>query len=229
MIKLLIYMLGGKLEESFPDPASNDYKNQLIGFVGNQESSDSSHGIIKSCYSLLSILDTKATALLTFNAIIFATFSLGIFSDTPLSNSEQNSELSGLGLWLSVWGIIFAFSAIIACHTIIYVFWARTKSTQREADQDVLDAIYIVLKRTVRYRKAFMLSLYALVLLAANEFQKIASNNHFQPIHFSGYSFEILLNILFSIMFLFVVCGGRRRNRRFIWKNGQAEIRSRNN
>ncbi|MET8680615.1 hypothetical protein ABZW18_24275 [Streptomyces sp. NPDC004647] len=110
------------------------------------------HGYLYSC---LSILDSKAQALLTYVGILMAaaSISLSIFS----------REVST--------GSVLVFSALASsciaaglCLTVIWVHWTDTSDLER-SDELFLTLLAIRNRRTIGYRIAWMVAQLATVLL----------------------------------------------------------------
>ncbi|KAB2884603.1 MAG: hypothetical protein F9K38_03985 [Pseudorhodoplanes sp.] len=103
---------------------------------------------VRSLYQLLNIIDGKASALLSFNALLLAAISIW------LGYVPQNY----LHLFLDL-----AFLALLAsCFLLLRIIWLHWSRPKETAKLDVLRKV-----RTARYRFSWVLSMIAVVVVSA--------------------------------------------------------------
>jgi hypothetical protein len=79
-----------------------------------------------------------------------------------------------VGSWpglLLVFGLLAAVLSAVYCHSAIYVYWTRHRGGN-VTNYDLLQVIQVVVRRTIRYRKAFSFSLISVSFLLLFEISR---------------------------------------------------------
>ena len=115
-------------------------------------------------YNSLSILDTKTDTLVAFNALLFAICSLLI------SPTFGESALAGpgyLALASIILSTVFTFVSAILLLNVIWVHWSPTTDLIQTACH-IDNLLRIRNERTIRFRLAWWLTLFAMLLLGVH-------------------------------------------------------------
>tara|TARA_R110002033_G_C3800427_1_gene231205 strand:+ start:211 stop:684 length:474 start_codon:yes stop_codon:yes gene_type:complete len=142
------------LYENLPkgDQALREHLDALFAARESRENTDA----FDHLYECLSILDQKASSLLTFNAMILVVFTIG-FNPSLVSQTWAN-----VFLFL---GIVLVNISAILLLTIVWVTWSATQIYKNERTH-ALKLLRVRRDRTIRYRISWYFSITSLGAMA---------------------------------------------------------------
>jgi hypothetical protein len=136
---------------------------QKLRFL-SQKKSAPEIDILERAYSILTILDSKASALMTVNAFLAAFPALSI--------ERYRAAHDRWGLWLSLLLIIALVISALLCFAVVRIQWRWLQhidpgAGDRFCDQEIEELVNAILARTARYRWAWRTTLVCVLGMIA--------------------------------------------------------------
>lgn len=143
----------------------------LYGKMNSSDDRTAQRSLFEHMYYNLDILDSKTSTLLQFNAILIAVYGF-ILPTEEISGAKFISSFHAIG-------VASALLAIILSLRVIWVHWSGVEDLEDE-EQHILKLISVRNTRTIRYRRAWALSMIS-VLVLISELTLEYTSSSYQP------------------------------------------------
>ena len=153
-------MLRFKLYSELPSQPA-ELKSHVAA-LGKMAGAEQHAKLFDHLYGCLSILDAKSASLLTFDGVVIAVFAVFMAGEMPMLS------------WIVV--DVGMVAILTSCFFLLSVVWIHWSTTDHLTDfeQHALTLLQVRRARTIKYRLAWYLSVFALVMLVVHLVLRLA-------------------------------------------------------
>lgn len=136
-------------------PKTREELEKHVEALVRAHSSEEHEELFQHLYGCLSILDDKASSLLSFNSIVIAVFAI-----------VMTSPITSTGFFLAGAGMAAVTISSVLLMSVVWIHWSTTDDLKK-LDEHAYRLLQVRRSRTIRYRLAWWFSMLGIFALGA--------------------------------------------------------------